>query len=83
VIERRWVERFERALRSTGIAPLEQHELSVARDGFGRGLTGSGMLIVNPPWRLRDAMRTALPWLARMLGVDGGGNHRIVADADA
>jgi 23S rRNA (adenine2030-N6)-methyltransferase len=82
VIERRWVERFERAVRSTGIAPLELHELSVARDGFGRGLTGSGMLIVNPPWKLRDAMRTVLPWLARMLGVDGGGNHRIVGDPD-
>jgi 23S rRNA (adenine2030-N6)-methyltransferase len=72
VIERRWVQRFERAVRATGIAPLELYELSVAQDGRGRGLTGSGVIVVNPPWKLRDELEIALPWLARALGANGG-----------
>jgi 23S rRNA (adenine2030-N6)-methyltransferase len=78
VIERRWVQRFERAVRDTGIAPIDQYELHVERDGRGPGLTGSGMLVVNPPWKLREEMQVALPWLSRRLGIDDRGSHRIV-----
>jgi 23S rRNA (adenine2030-N6)-methyltransferase len=39
-----------------------------AADGFG--LHGSGMFIVNPPWTLRDALKSALPWLAKELAQD-------------
>jgi 23S rRNA (adenine2030-N6)-methyltransferase len=76
VLERRWVQRLERAVRATGIEPLALYELSVMPDGNGRGLTGSGMLVVNPPWKLGDEMDAALPWLARELGVDGRGAFR-------
>jgi 23S rRNA (adenine2030-N6)-methyltransferase len=78
VIERRWVQRFERAVRDLAIGPIDLYELGVAPDGRARGLTGSGVLVVNPPWRLRDEMRDALPWLERELGVDDGGTHRII-----
>ena len=78
VIERRWVQRFERTVRDTGIAHIDLYELDVERDGGGRGLTGSGMLVVNPPWKLREDMQDALPWLARQLGNDGRGAHRVV-----
>ena len=67
VIERRWVERFERALRTTGIAPMDVYELCVAPDARGRGLTGSGMIVVNPPWRLREDLAETLPWVADTL----------------
>jgi 23S rRNA (adenine2030-N6)-methyltransferase len=77
VIERRWVQRFERAVRATGAGPLALYELCVLPDGSGRGLTGSGMLVVNPPWKLADEMQAALPWLARELGVDGRGTFRV------
>jgi 23S rRNA (adenine2030-N6)-methyltransferase len=78
VIERRWVKRFERGIRETGIGPVDLYELGVAPDGRRQGLTGSGMLVVNPPWKLRDEMSEALPWLARELGIDGVGSHRVV-----
>ncbi|HET8697439.1 MAG TPA: 23S rRNA (adenine(2030)-N(6))-methyltransferase RlmJ, partial [Gammaproteobacteria bacterium] len=67
LIERRWVDRFERALRATGIAPIDVYELSVAPDARGRGLTGSGMAVVNPPWRLREELAAVLPWVADTL----------------
>ncbi len=70
VIERRWVDRFERALRATGIAPIDLYELSIAGDAHGRGLTGSGMIVVNPPWRLREDMQETLPWVARTLAAE-------------
>jgi 23S rRNA (adenine2030-N6)-methyltransferase len=64
VIERSWVERFERALRATKIAPMDVYELCVAPDARGRGLTGSGMIVVNPPWKLREELAQTLPWVA-------------------
>jgi len=76
VIERHWVDRFERALRRTQIAPLATYELCVARDGSGRGLVGSGVCVVNPPWKLDEELALALPWLTARLGRDGGGSYR-------
>ena len=76
VIERRWVERYERALRATSSETIATYELCVARERRGGGLVGSGMFVVNPPWQLDDELALALPWLAERLAIDGGG-HRI------
>ena len=78
VIERRWVERYERALRATGIAGISTYELNVARERREGGLVGSGMFIVNAPWQLDDELGEALPWLAQRLGVEREASHRIV-----
>jgi len=77
VLERRWVQRFERAIRALGLKSVDVYELCVAPDGRGRGLTGSGMVVVNPPWRAREDIALALPWLAHELG-DHGASHRAV-----
>ena len=82
LLERRWVERFERALRATGIAPIAVYELSVAQEGHDRGLVGSGMFVINPPWQLADDLDAALPWLAQKLDIDGSACYRIAADRD-
>jgi 23S rRNA (adenine2030-N6)-methyltransferase len=76
VIERRWVERYERALRTTASAPIATYELCVAREARDRGLKGSGLFIVNPPWQLDDELRQALPWLTKKLDTDGGASYR-------
>ncbi len=76
VLERRWVQRFERAIRATEIDSVDLYELCVAPDGQGRGLTGSGMIVVNPPWKVREEVALALPWLARELGE--GGSQRAI-----
>jgi 23S rRNA (adenine2030-N6)-methyltransferase len=79
VIERRWVERYERALRATGIPAIAAYELCVARERRGGGLVGSGVFVVNPPWPVGDELGSALPWLAERLGVDGCGSFRATA----
>ena len=77
VIDRRWVGRLERAVRAQLGARIALYELCVRGDGHGRGLTGSGMIVVNPPWTLDDDMHAALPWLAERLAIDDG-SHRLV-----
>ena len=79
VIERSRAERFVRAVRATGIEPLHRYELTVAPDTPSRGLIGSGMLLVNPPWKLGDVLAEALPWLAESLATARGGGYRIDA----
>jgi len=76
VIERRWVERFERALRATGIDQISTFELCVATERRGGGLVGSGMFVINPPWQLDEELDEALPWLANELAVDDGASYR-------
>jgi 23S rRNA (adenine2030-N6)-methyltransferase len=76
VIERRWVERYERALRATGIASIATYELCVTGERRGGGLIGSGMFVINPPWLLGDELDAALPWLAERLAIDGDASYR-------
>lgn len=37
-----------------------------------RGMSGSGMLVLNPPWTLEPALRGSLPVLAAAMGMDAG-----------
>jgi 23S rRNA (adenine2030-N6)-methyltransferase len=76
VIERRWVERYERALHATGIPSIATYELCVARERQGGGLIGGGIFVVNPPWQLDEELAAALPWLKERLAVDHGASYR-------
>ena len=76
IIDRRAADKFERALRATRLAPFATYELCVAEAGPDRGLVGSGMFVVNPPWRLDDDLAAALPWLAKELDRDGRASWR-------
>jgi len=54
-------------------------EFSVAPQEEGGGLVSAGLLIVNPPWTLRDELKLILPDLARPLGQGGPGRFRLAA----
>jgi len=77
VVERKRIDRLERLLREAGMRNIDLYELSIAPDGAGRGMTGSGMVVINPPWTLRAEMAAVLPWLAARLGDAGGGWWRV------
>ena len=47
-------------------------ELCVRPDASGRGMTGSGMLIINPPYTLAQHMAQAMPLLKEHLCDTGG-----------
>ncbi len=77
VVERQRIDRLEKALCSSGIQRINLYELSIKPDHSDYGMTGSGMIIINPPWGLQQDMPQALPYLARQLGEAAGSHYRI------
>lgn len=76
VVERARIDQLERQIVASGIRWVEQFELGIRADTDGRGMTASGMIVVNPPWTLRATMEQLLPPLAKLLSEDGGEYQR-------
>jgi 23S rRNA (adenine2030-N6)-methyltransferase len=70
------VRNFVSALLETGIPRVLRVELEVAPAISGQ-LFGTGMIVVNPPYVLEDELKALMPALARVLGGEGAGRHRI------
>ena len=75
VIGRRRADAFANKLMVLGEKTL-QLELNVRRAGSAHGMTGSGMVVINPPWGLAKKMEHALPVLHKALD-QGGGDWRV------
>jgi 23S rRNA (adenine2030-N6)-methyltransferase len=45
----------------------------------GLGLHGSGMFIINPPWKFSEQMRGIMPWLTSALAQDADASFRLDA----
>lgn len=45
----------------------------------GMGMHGSGMFIVNPPWKFTQAMRDIMPWLTKTLAQDASASFQLSA----
>ena len=51
------------------LAAFEPLRLELRLSGVEAGkLAACGLAVINPPWRFDEAMREALPWIARQLG---------------
>ena len=61
---------FHDALKETEIPKMLCAELSVRSDRETTGLSGSGLIIVNPPYTLHDELNTILPVLKTLLAQD-------------
>lgn len=70
------VERFHADLAMLGPPPTLVAEITVRNGGGDERLAGSGLAIINPPWRLDAALTTLLPRLAAILA-PGEGRHRL------
>ena len=71
--ERPAIWRYQEALAATGIPRILTVELTVHDEDTHLRLNGSGLEIVNPPWRLDESLSEALPLLRAALPHDGGG----------
>ena len=78
VVLRQQIKRMTKELEATGIRRILQIELAVRPDSDQRGMTASGMIVVNPPWKLEQQMNNVLPWLHRKL-VPAGTGHTSVS----
>jgi 23S rRNA (adenine2030-N6)-methyltransferase len=74
--DRKGPDRLAQGLRAEGVPKLLRSELSVRRPG-GEALSGSGLLLVNPPWRLDAELALLGPALASLLAPDGRGFSRL------
>jgi 23S rRNA (adenine2030-N6)-methyltransferase len=71
------VDRLHRAVVDSGIRRVLVAELCVHAEDVPLGLNGSGVLLVNPPWRLDEELGRLLPWLQDRLARQGAGSHRL------
>ncbi len=72
IIAHKPVAGFYARLRASGVRKILVTELNV-QEASGAGMTGSGLLIVNPPWQLDQQLRELLPWVWRQLALQGQG----------
>jgi 23S rRNA (adenine2030-N6)-methyltransferase len=70
------IEEFHQALQDLEIPKMLCAELLVRSDRDITGLTGSGLVIVYPPFTLKDELHTLLPELKKILGVDRYASQR-------
>lgn len=68
VVERRQVDVMEKKFILSGIKNIQRFELGRSADTRERGMTSSGVFVINPPWTLFQKMSAVLPRLATILG---------------
>ena len=76
VIDRRTIDKLQAKLYRSGIKNIQRFELGVYPDDYGRGMTSSGMIVINPPWTLFDKMSKVLPKLAQQIGDANRGHYK-------
>ncbi|QIW15874.1 rRNA methyltransferase [Pasteurellaceae bacterium RH1A] len=77
VVLRQHSKRIVRGLQETGIRKILQIELAVRPDSDQRGMTASGMIVINPPWQLESQMKKVLPYLVDVLVPEGTGSWTV------
>ena len=77
VVLRQQTKRIVKGLEATGIHKILQIELAVRPDSDQRGMTASGMIVVNPPWMLEQQMKSILPYLTTALVLQGTGSWSV------
>jgi 23S rRNA (adenine2030-N6)-methyltransferase len=65
------------SLRRSTIAKILRAELAWPGDGASGRLGGTGLVVINPPWRLADELARLLPQFAAVLGARSRGQTRV------
>ncbi|MDN3608732.1 23S rRNA (adenine(2030)-N(6))-methyltransferase RlmJ [Vibrio ostreicida] len=72
VVNRCDIEDMLKGLEGLGIRRILQIELGVSPDTNERGMTASGMIVINPPWKLESQMQDILPLLKQSIAPASG-----------
>jgi 23S rRNA (adenine2030-N6)-methyltransferase len=71
------VHRFEQRMAGLQIAKVLRAELSIGVPPKPEGLRASGLMLINPPWRLEDELKILLPALRMALAVSRDAHYRL------
>ncbi len=77
VVLRQQTKRIFKGLQASGIRKILKIELAVRPDSDQRGMTASGMVVINPPWTLENQMKAMLPYLVKTLVPEGTGSWTV------
>ncbi len=70
------IDAFYRAMVDLEISKILRIEQRVRGERSGEGLAGSGLLVINPPWRLKDEMTLCLGFLDKVIATGEGNSVR-------
>ncbi|HNP34210.1 MAG TPA: 23S rRNA (adenine(2030)-N(6))-methyltransferase RlmJ [Woeseiaceae bacterium] len=73
---------IEKLFAETGVRKVLHLALRVAARSPQSGMYGCGVIVINPPWTLREEMSLALPWLAEALALDASASFLVEQWAD-
>ncbi len=69
IIDRYRVDELMKEVMRSKMADAHRYEIGVQADEEP-GMSGSGMIVINPPWTLTDQARAVLPVLSKVLSTD-------------
>ncbi len=70
VVDRERINQFKEEIKASALRNVCAFEMGVGADEE-RGMTASGMIVVNPPWVLRGKFEAVMPMVAQELSLDG------------
>ncbi len=77
VLNRRQADDLLNAVQRTSIRNTLLLELNIRGTETKRGMAGSGMIIVNPPWTLENEAKRFLPYLVEILAEDSDAHYQL------
>jgi len=77
ILDRLTVDWFHRRLKRSGISKMLYTELRIFDEDLPLRLNGSGMIVINPPWRFDEQMARLGSWLWNALSAEGQGGFRM------
>lgn len=75
VVLRSQVDTMIRKIVETGIKRIDQIEFGIEPDNKQKGMTASGMIVINAPWKLTSQMTEILPWIQTKLDPKQNGHY--------
>lgn len=72
VVDRARINNMEQGLIDSGMCNIQLFELATQADTDVHGMTASGMIVINPPWKLKQTMDSVLPELVELLSDPSG-----------
>lgn len=77
VLNRQQANDLIKSIKATNIRNVLLVELCIRNTEQERGMAGSGMIIVNPPWTLEKEANDFLPMLSQLLAEDRSPSHQV------
>jgi 23S rRNA (adenine2030-N6)-methyltransferase len=75
--EQAYQQKMLKKLGSSGIKKILVAELNRYPSHTPRAMYGTGLVIINPPYQLEQALKELLPWLWQVLSPQGEGEWRV------